>query len=708
MKWKIRTAAFEDIRSLQERFNLNLVSAKVLAGRGITNAGLAKFYLERDISFLHNPFMFEDMEIFVERVLKAVEEKEKVRVFGDRDVDGITSTALLVTELRDMGLDVSYTVPMGDEPYGVTAENIKKAIEDNVTLAITVDCGISCYKEIDMAMANGLDFLVTDHHIAGELLPPAVAIIDPKVEGCGYPFENLAGCGVVAKCIWALRFAQTDFYQENFILLHSLPGNDTVIIEAAKVENMMVTDRISEEIVPGTLQEENSRLLKFLACGLPILVFDKELELIQLRRVFPKADIALTDMSEQFVKAMPSIKGKSLFELNSVSRFALYSNTRSELDTFVGLFCAYIRATHPSLYKDYQKITDLVAIGTISDLMPMDNENRILVYNGMSVLEKGTRVSMIPFMGIQNLIGKHLTTTDVSWQISPLMNASGRLGRPDVAVNMLLSVDQSEAFDYAQQLVHLNKERQKLGEENWNRLLPKARDTFEQFGSKFVLAKDDRIPRGITGILATRLQKTFKVPAMVITTTEDGRAIGSIRSQEGFNCHEFLSRYSSLFEDFGGHACAGGFSLSPDKVDELSLRIAEDVDYMDCPQSEEEDILEIDSVLTQDQFNLSIMNTIEKFEPYGEQNSPLLFLIEAARIENLGAIPNQKDPSSNHMKMTVSFGQNLWPAIFWGSGQRVGSDFDEGDIVDIVFRMGRNYYKNQETIQLTVLDIKRH
>lgn len=708
MKWKMKTAAYEDIRSLQERFNLNLVSAKVLAGRGITDAGSAKFYLEGDISFLHNPFMFEDMEIFVERVLRAVEEKEKVRVFGDRDVDGITSTALLVTELREMGLDVSYTVPMGDEPYGVTFANIEKAVNDGVSLAITVDCGISCYKEIDQAKLNGLDFLVTDHHIAGELLPPAVAIIDPKVEGCGYPFKDLAGCGVVAKCIWALRFARTNLYQVPVVLLHALPGNDTVIIEAAKIENMIVSDRVSEEFVPGTLPEDNSRLLRFLSCGLPVCVFDKELELIQLRRAFPKAEISLVDMKEDFEKAMPQIKDKSLFELNAVSRFALYSNTRSELDTLVGLFCAYIRATNASLYKDYRKIMDLAAIGTISDLMPMEDENRILVRSGLGVLEKSTRVSLVPFLGIQNLIGKHLTTTDISWKISPLMNASGRLGRPDVAVNMLLSLDQSEAFDYAQQLVQLNKERQKLGEENWNRLFPKAKDTFEQFGSKFVLTCDDRIPRGITGILATKLQKAFKAPAMVITKTQDGRAIGSIRSPEGFNCHEFLTKYSSLFDDFGGHACAGGFSLSPDNVDELCLRISEDVDYMDCQDSDSEDVLEVDAVLSQDQFNPSIMKTIEKFEPYGEQNPPLLFLIEGARIENLGAIPNSKDPSSNHMRMTLSFGQNKWPAIFWASGQRAGRDFDEGEIVDIVFRMGRNYYKNQETIQLTVLDLRRH
>ncbi|MBO4424692.1 MAG: DHH family phosphoesterase, partial [Spirochaetales bacterium] len=172
MKWKTKQAAFDDIKALQQRYALNLISARILAGRNIVTPEAAKFYLEGDISFLHNPFLFEDMEMFCDRVLQAVEDNEKVRVFGDRDVDGITSTALLVSELRAMGLDVSYNVPMGDEPYGMTTESVKQAINEGITLAITVDCGISCITEIDYAQSHGLDVLVTDHHIAGENLPP--------------------------------------------------------------------------------------------------------------------------------------------------------------------------------------------------------------------------------------------------------------------------------------------------------------------------------------------------------------------------------------------------------------------------------------------------------------------------------------------------------------------------------------------------------
>ena len=708
MKWKTRQAAFDDIKALVDRFGLDLLSARILAGRGVCTPESAKFYLESDISFLHNPFLFEDMELFCDRVLQAIEDGEKVRVFGDRDVDGITGTALLVSELRSLGLDVSYTVPMGDEPYGMTVDNVKAAIDDGVTLAITVDCGISCFAEIDYAQTHGLDVLVTDHHIAGDELPPASAIIDPKVPGCGYPFESLAGVGVAAKVIWAVRFARSRFYNSPILLLHAYPGHDTVVIEAARIENLEVTDRIAEEVVPGVLPEENSRLLKFLASGLPIYVLDKQEELSQLRKAFPKADIFMTDLRGEFEKQLPAVKGRSLFALSQVSRFARYTQIRSELDTLIGLFGAYVRACSPELYKDYMNLMDLVAIGTVSDLMPMTDENRILVKAGLKVLETAPRDSMRPFLAMQNLLGKKLTTTDIGWQISPLMNASGRLGKPDTAIEMLLSTDQVHALESAQQLNQLNKERQRLGEEAWSRLQGKARKSYEQFGTKLVLVYDENIARGITGIIATRLLKAFRCPSIVITRTDDGRAIGSMRSTSSFNCHDFLSRYSELFDDFGGHAQAGGFSLDPKKVDELCIRISEDIDYMDCPDIEEDETLDIDAVLRAEEFNQNTIKVIERFEPYGEQSGPIVMLIEGARIETITVMPNSKDPSQAHLRLNLSYGSHQWPGVFWSAGPRVGRDFDEGDIVDVVFRLGRNYYKNQELIQLTVQDIRRH
>ena len=181
-----------------------------------------------------------------------------------------------------------------------------------------------------------------------------------------------------------------------------------------------------------------------------------------------------------------------------------------------------------------------------------------------------------------------------------------------------------------------------------------------------------------------------------------------MRSTSGFNCHDFLSRYAELFDDFGGHAQAGGFSLDPKKVDELCIRISEDIDYMDCPDADEEEALEIDAVLRPEEFNQNTIKVIERFEPYGEKSGPIEFLIEGARIETITVMENSKDPSQAHLRINLSYGSHQWPGVFWSAGPRVGRDFDEGDIVDVVFRMGRNYYKNQELIQLTLQDIRRH
>ncbi len=707
MKWIVKNTPPQDVKNLQEKYNLGLIFAELLAGRGVKKAEDIKFYLENDISFLENPFLFDEMETFCDRITQAAEEEEKVHIFGDRDVDGMTSTALLATELRNMGLSVSYSVPMGDEPYAFTKEAIDRIHADGVTLAITVDCGVSCNTEVEYAESLGIDFLITDHHIAPPELPLAVAIINPKVESSSYPYSGLAGVGVVAKCIWALRFSLTDYYKESFILLHAMPTEaDTVLIEAAKVENLIVKERIAEEIVPGVLRTNSSRLISFLNCSLPVFVLDKDSELEQLKKAFPKADIYLQEFRDKFEKALPAIKDKSLFALSQVSKFARYNSPRSELDTLIGLFSAYVRITNPPLYKDYLKIMDLVAIGTISDLMPMTGENRILVRNGLQELEKAERVSLTGLLLQQNLLGRKISATDVSWQISPFLNAAGRMGMPDIAINMLLSKDKNKAGEYASELIRLNRERQKAGENCWTRLYPVAKQSYEVFAGKFVLVNDDNIPRGITGIFATRLQKTFGVPTMVITKTSDGRSVGSLRSPKNFNCHDFLQGYSDLLDDFGGHNFAGGFTMNPQKTDELAKRIANDIDFFDIAPQEDE-TLEIDVVIPKELFTEKIIKIVDLMEPYGEQNPILVFVIEGAVIKDLTAMTNQKEASSNHLRMNLQYGQYKWPAVFWSAGQRAGRDFSEGDTVNVAFRLGHNYFRNQDLLQITVLDIKR-
>lgn len=702
MSWEKKAVVSSDVRDISNTYSIDLIIASILARREASEKEDIKFYLESDLVYLHNPFLFEDMEIAVDRILQAVEEGEKVRIFGDRDVDGITSTVLLYECLEEMGIEVSWCLPEGDEPYGLTKEGVRKFAEEDGTLIITVDCGISNNAEIAFAASLQVDTIIVDHHLSGDVLPPALALINPKIEGCGYPFPNLAGCGVVAKLIWALRFSKTELYKQELVLLHAEPGNGTIIIQAAKFENLVETDRLTEEIVPGLLKLESSRLADFLV-GHPILVYNRDLEQKQLRIAFgDSVDIHLVDTAPEIWKVFPALSGKSLVRLMNISRSLQYKvGELQEIDAFISLFSSFIKMKNPSLSTEYSKILDLVAIGTIADLMPMKNENRILVKNGMAQLNSGSRAAMVSFLTEQNLMGKKLSTTDIGWQVSPVFNAAGRLGVPQIAARLLLSHDVVEREKLTKELIKLNKERKKIGEGAWDRMFPKAAKSLEEHNNKLIVLNDKKLHRGITGIISARLMNLYHVPSIVIAHLED-KLIGSIRSNKRLNAKEFLSQFDDILIDYGGHPRAAGFSIQKHNLEILLKRIYQASRNLGVSRSEE--ILSIDAEIPSSYMNPDLIKIVETLEPYGEEHRPLQFLLKDAVIEELSIMGNSEP---KHVKMLIKSGSYKWPAVFWRAGERLDTDFSRGDSVDIVFRLGRNYFRNTETLQLTVLDLAR-
>lgn len=223
------------------------------------------------------------MEDAVDRILQAALEEEKVIILGDRDVDGITSTVILKKALEELGIDAAWSLPEGDEPYGVTKEVIDSFAGDDGSLIITVDCGISNVKEIEYAAELGIDTIILDHHLPSGTLPPAAAIVNPKLSDSSYPFEHLAGCGVVLKVVWAIIFSRTDFYKEEIVLLNIRPGNDTYILEAVRLVNLIEMERITENIVPGLVKIEQTRLGSFLV-GRHIFVYEADVQVRMLKR----------------------------------------------------------------------------------------------------------------------------------------------------------------------------------------------------------------------------------------------------------------------------------------------------------------------------------------------------------------------------------------------------------------------------------------
>jgi single-stranded-DNA-specific exonuclease len=641
------------------------------------------------------------MEDAVERILAAKEEGEKVLVFGDRDVDGITSIALLVRTLTSLGLDVSWRLPLGNEPYGLTIEAVEEFAGKDGTLIITVDCGISNVREIDRALELGIDTIVVDHHNAPEELPRACAILNPKVEDSGYPFRDLAGCGVTAKLVWALRFAGAGFYNETFTLLNVRPGNDTYILEALLMRNLVIMDSITETLSPGIVTPEGSRLLKFFNSH--VLVYGAKAQKEMLKKIFTRADISVFDMEPEITKVFPGIKGKSLLRLRETSRLGLFKNEApGELDVFADLYTSWVIKSSPKLSDAYASIFDLVAIGTIADMMPVYNENRIIVRTGLALLNSAQpRDGIRELMRLQDLLGKPLSARDIAWQISPPLNATGRMGEPDRAVRLLLSDNQEEREGLARGIVELNDQRKKIVDDLWEIILPDARESLEKNDGKFVLVCDPRIHRGITGLLAQRMVKFFDVPSAACAVL-DGKVIGSLRSTRGYAALPFLEKCADILAEYGGHDFAAGFNFPSDKISSFQKRLEELLPNIVLGEKEEEKIF-IDAELPPKFLKPEMEEIINFFAPHGEGNPALTFMTAGAVVEDLSFIGKDKD----HTRLLLRAGEYAWPAVFWNSADRVGRDFNKNDKVSLLYQLEKNYFQNKETLRLSILDIKR-
>lgn len=703
MIWEKPPLDREKTRDIAARYGVSLLAASILARRGLGEPEEMLFYLEDDPRFLHNPFLFVEMEDAVDRILAAREEGEKVLVFGDRDVDGITSTALMVKVLTDMGLSVSWRLPMGDDPYGLTLAAVEEFAAADGTLIITVDCGISNVKEIERGLELGVDTIIVDHHNPPDEIPRACAVINPKVEDSGYPFRDLAGCGVAAKLIWALWFAETELYNEPVTLLNVRPGNGIFILEAVRMQNLVVMDTLVENLVPGVVELDQTRLMKFFG-GL-IYVYEAKPQEEMLRGIFGRdAEISLIDLAPEIGKVFPSVRGKSLLRLREASRLGRFrSGPASELDTFVNLFVSWIMKREPKLSDGYASILDLVAIGTLADLMPVRDENRIIVKNGLKTLNLPMpRDGLRELLRAQNLLGKPLSSREIAWQIGPAINATGRMGEPDRAARLLLSGEAEERESLAEGIVELNQRRKKIGDEMWDRILPEARASLERNDSKFVLVCDSRVHRGITGILAARLVNFFEVPSAVCAVLED-KVVGSLRSTRGYGAIHFLEGCSDIFRDYGGHDYAAGFNLSREDLPRFHERLASLLPEIHLGAAEEEKVV-IDAELPPAYLKPDIEETLNFFAPHGEGNPPLVFLTSDAVVENVDFVGKKEQV---HTRLTIRAGEHKWPAVFWNSAERVGRDFSANDRVSIVYRIGKNYFQNKETLQLTILDIKR-
>jgi single-stranded-DNA-specific exonuclease len=705
MKWDKKDIPQELVRDIVLKYGCDRLTASILVRRGITGGEDIRYFLEDEPRYLRNPFELPGMEDAVERILAAKEEGEKVMIFGDRDVDGITSTALLAGFFRDLGMDVSWQLPMGDEAYGLSIKAVEEFAAAYGTLIITVDCGISNHAEIRRANELNVDVIVTDHHNPRDELPAALAIVNPKLTGSAYAFRDLCGCAVAYKLVSALRFAlKSQIYGQPFCLLNTRPANDAYIIEIAKMRNLTLLDTLTETVVPGMVSIAETRIPKFLE-GQQILAWDAPLQKKIFTKLFGKGvEVQMLDIAPEIGRTLPQTAGKSLLRIRELSRLARYSARElTELDVFVSIFTSFIHQKEKFFTEEDEADLQLVCLGTIQDIMPLRDENRILIRSGLAALQKKSRSGISDLLFKLGIAGKRLVATDVSWQLGPAINAAGRMGHPDKAASLLLEKDPAIRDRLADELIAMNEERKKLGNEAWSIVEPLALKNLPLYGDKLALAFGKDIYRGITGIMATRLVNRFRVPALVVSFGEEVLT-GSLRSVKGYDLRFLLERCADMFLDWGGHDYAAGFSLDKANWDAFLERLQGIARTMELPsEGDSEKIIAVDAELPLWYLSPDILNVVDSFEPYGESNEPLMFMARGLRVMDIMFMGKGE---AKHVKLTLDAGKYKWPAIYWGAADKVKKDFDLHDSVDVVFRIARNWFNGNETPQLIITDLR--
>ncbi len=540
-----------------ELFNIPVIVAKVLLNRGFTDAAEAKKFLDKNSDSFYSPSLLCDMDKAVARINEAIAKKENVVVYGDYDVDGITSTALVVSFLRGKGIDARAYIPdRQNEGYGINKAAIKSISESGATLIISVDTGITAFEETEYAKELGCDVIITDHHECKQELPNAVAVINPKRMDCRYPFKDLAGVGVAFK-----------------------------------------------------------------------------------------------------------------------------------------LVCAASEKSERELLDEY---ADIVALGTIADVVSLKDENRIIAARGIEKLSSNPNTGLAAVVSTLGLRQKWNNCAVVSYSIAPRLNAAGRMSNAMIAVDLLLTKDPLEAQELAIKLDTDNKNRQNEEKIIFDEAVEMINNIDLADKKVLVLAKRNW-HHGIIGVVASRICERYNKTCILISI-EDEWCKSSGRSVEGLNLFDALGHCSDILEKFGGHAYAAGFSIKEEYIPELDRRLNEFAVQCEC--EEKLPRILIDSKITVEDITAATIRKTEVLAPYGAGNKVPIFALMGARIVDIKTLSEGK-----HCRLLVESDKRLVEAIAFGAGS-MASEYCVGDTVDIAGELNINLYNGQVRLQIIVSGIR--
>ncbi|MDO0822841.1 single-stranded-DNA-specific exonuclease RecJ [Desulfosporosinus nitroreducens] len=558
--WSVQHSSGRMTEKLRDFLGISPVVSEILIQRGYQQPEEAIEFMRPTLLNLISPFCFCDMLKTVERLSLALERKEKVLIYGDYDVDGVTSTTLLYKVLIDLGLQaVAYIPHRQDEGYGLHSEAVERAAKAGVSVLITVDCGVTAVAEVELAKTLNIDVIITDHHEPLKVLPKAFAIINPKLENSGYPFRDLAGVGV------AFKLAQA--------LLQSLGNDETGI--------------------------------------------------------------------------------------------------HSEI-----------------------KLLDLVALGTIADLVPLIGENRVLVHYGLRQMEETNHPGLAALIEECGLRDKTLKAGQIGFMVAPRINAAGRMDSARAGLELLLTEDAERAGELARQLTQENQSRQETEKE----ILAEAISLLEREPlPRVIVLSTDHWHHGVVGIVASRLVERYYRPVFIIS--EDGEeAKGSARGIAGYPVLEQLSTQAHLLTKFGGHKQAAGFSLPAKNIKKLREGLNEQALAFDETLFHE--VLRIDSQVALEAVSGDLLRQLDLMAPFGFGNPGPVLASKEIPVHSLSTVG--KDQS--HLKFRFGSKGEL-EGIAFRLGERL-NELKDKLTLDAAFVLDWNTFRGQENVQLMIKDIQ--